>query len=101
MTRQWTAQDVLEIARSFQAACVLTASAELDVFGALAETLGTTAEALADALGAMELLARDGGGYSLAPGVARMLTGAGDLKADPVLLHRDEFMNSVARAEKQ
>jgi len=27
MTRQWTAQDVLEIARGFQATCVLTAGA--------------------------------------------------------------------------
>lgn len=117
MTRQWTAQDVLEIARGFQAACVMTAAAELDLFDVLAETPPMTAEALAekiqadpratamlaDALTAMELLAKDGGRYSLAPGVARTLTEAGDQSVAAMARHSACCLRSwaeLARAVK-
>jgi hypothetical protein len=36
MTKEWTADDVLAVARRFQAACVLTAAADLDLFSVLA-----------------------------------------------------------------
>ena len=46
MAKQWTAQEILDVARLFQRACVLTAAADLDVFGPLLE-IPMTAVALA------------------------------------------------------
>ena len=90
MSKHWTGDDVLELARAFQIPCVLNAAAELDVFGAfggealtaetLSERLGTDLRAtviLADALAAIELLVKDGDAYRLAPGVTETLTEAG------------------------
>ena len=34
MPKQWTAHEILDLARSFQPACVLAAAADLDVFAA-------------------------------------------------------------------
>jgi predicted O-methyltransferase YrrM len=95
MSRFWTGDDVLDLARAFQDTCVLNAAAELDVFGAfgdgplsaeaLAERLGADLRAtviFADALAAIELLIKDGLTYHLAPGVADALTEDG---ADSVL----------------
>ena len=48
MSRPWTGETLLEMARAYQPACVLLAAAELDVFGALARE-PMTAEALAAA----------------------------------------------------
>ena len=73
MAKQWTAEDILHVARSFQPACVLTAAADLDVFSSLHKR-PMTAKALAsqgninpratiillDALTAMEFLDKDG-----------------------------------------
>lgn len=87
MPRQWTADDVLALARSYQAACVLTAAADLDVFSALrdqplsaeqaarklgADVRGTTI--LLDALVALGLLTKRDGGYEPAGGAERFLT---------------------------
>ncbi len=90
MNRSWTAEDVLEMARGFQPACVLAAAVDLDVFGVLRAgplTAGATAEAmrtdprattvLLDALTAMELLNKQAGRYSVPPEVADLLTDAG------------------------
>jgi len=90
MSKQWTGDDVLELARAFQTTCVLNAAAELDVFGTiggealtaetLAERLGADLRAtviLADALAAIELLVKDGRTYRLAPGVTETLTETG------------------------
>ena len=87
MARQWTAEEVLNLARAFQGACVLTAAADLDVFSvlaarrmtaaALAAKLRSNARATAtllDALTAMGLLDKRGASYSLAPGVAEALS---------------------------
>ena len=92
MARQWTADEVLELMRGFQAPSVLAAAAELDVFGALGGEANTAAElaaacdadvrgmtALLDALTALELLQKNADTYSGAPGVADTLTdGGGD-----------------------
>ena len=90
MSKHWTGDDVLELARAFQVPCVLNAAAELDVFGAfggealtaetLAERLGADLRAtviLADALAAIELLVKDGKAYRPAPGVTETLTETG------------------------
>jgi len=90
MNRSWTAEDVLEMARGFQPACVLAAAVDLDVFGVLRAgplTAAATAEAmrtdpratavLLDALTAMELLRKQAGRYSVPPEVADLLTDAG------------------------
>ena len=95
MSKHWTGDELLELARAFQIPCVLNAAVELGVFGAfgdealsadtLAERLGADLRAtviLADALAGIELLVKDAQTYRLAPGVAETLTEAG---ADSVL----------------
>jgi len=95
MSKHWTGDDVLEMARAFQIPCVLNAAAELDLFAALGDE-ALTADALAqrldadlrgitilaDALASIELLVKDGETYRLAPGVIDTLTEGG---ADSVL----------------
>jgi precorrin-6B methylase 2 len=88
MTRKWTADELLEKVRGFQAACVITAAADLDLFTALGST-PITAEELAgavaadprattvllDALVALELLVKRGDLYEVPADVAELLTG--------------------------
>ena len=95
MTKQWTAQEILDFSRSFQPACVLTAAATLDVFsplhtkpmtaGKLACELGTDLRAttiLLDALVALEFLSKKSEEYSVPENVAGLLT---EQSADNVL----------------
>ena len=90
MSKHWTGDELLELARAFQVPCVLNAAAELDVFGAfggealtadmLAERLGADRRGmriLADALASIELLVKDGDTYRPAPGVIDTLTESG------------------------
>jgi precorrin-6B methylase 2 len=90
MSKHWTGDEILALARAFQIPCVLNAAAELDVFGAfggealtaetLAERLGTDLRAtviLADALVAIELLVKDGEAYRPGSGVTETLTETG------------------------
>ncbi len=86
----WTADDLLELARRYQTTAVLAAAADLDLFEALVDgpltasavagklrcdARGTTV--LLDALAALGLLIKQDQRYSLAPGVAACLTAAG------------------------
>jgi precorrin-6B methylase 2 len=87
MAKKWAAQDILEIARSFQPACVLAAGATLDVFTPLHDK-SMTAQALAnelhadsramtillDALAALGLLTKRDHQYAVPTDVARLLT---------------------------
>lgn len=86
MTKKWTGDDLLELVRGFQPACVIAAGAELDVFAALdgkrmtahdlAAKLQTDVRAmvvLLDALTALELLHKSGYRYTLQSGVADLL----------------------------
>jgi SAM-dependent methyltransferase len=87
MTRHWTPDELMELARGFQLSAILTAAAELDVFTLLADA-SKAAEQLADALttdlratrilldalAAAELLVKDGQVYSPVPGTAEVLT---------------------------
>ncbi len=89
-SRRWNTEALLTLGRSYQAAAVLTAAAELDVFAALAEHPLTAAEVarrleadergtavLLDALAALRLLAKAGGRYALAEGLDALLTAQG------------------------
>jgi precorrin-6B methylase 2 len=88
--REWNADKVLELARSYQAPAVLAAAADLDLFNVLGAAR-STAKAVAqrlrcdrrgltillDALAALRLLRKRGDRYALAPGVERCLTAGG------------------------
>jgi len=100
MAKRWTAQEVLNIARSFQPACVLTAAAALDVFSplyakpmkaeALAGKLGTDPRATAillDALAALKFLSKQGEEYSVPEDVAGLLAGQSADNVLPMVRH--------------
>jgi precorrin-6B methylase 2 len=87
---KWTAQDVLEAARGYQAAAVITAAADLELFDVLAEAPLAAADlarrlgcdlrgltVLLDALTSLELLEKEKDRYSLADGVKACLTATG------------------------
>jgi len=101
MGRQWSPDDVLGVARSYQRACVLTAAADLDVFSALssgertasslASELGADLRATAvllDVLAAMELLEKRGAKYSVPSDVAEILTETGSRSVLPMVRHQ-------------
>jgi len=90
MPKQWTGDELIDLARSFQVACVLNAAAELDVFGAfgdealtsdtLAERTGSDKRGmriLADALASADLLVKEGDSYRPGAGVLDALTADG------------------------
>jgi len=100
MAEQWTAQEVLDVARSFQPACVLNAAADLDVFSplhkkpmtaqALAYELGTDPRATAvllDALVALEFLTKQESFYSVPDNVAKLLTEKSSNNVLPMVRH--------------
>jgi len=100
MAKKWTVQEVLDISRSFQPACVLTAAAALDVFsplharpmtaGVLAGELGTDTRATAillDALVALEFLDKEGEKYSVPEDVAGLLDGQSTDNILPMIRH--------------
>ncbi len=87
MARKWNADSLLEAVRGFQAACVITAAADLDVFTALGDRPATAAAlagrmgadahgtaVLLDALAALGLLDKQGDRYAVPSDVAEVLT---------------------------
>jgi precorrin-6B methylase 2 len=95
MAKQWTMQEILDISRSFQPVCVLTAAAALDLFSPLSAKPMTTEELsgelgtdlrattiLLDALVALEFLNKQGEKYSVPEDVAGLLS---EQSADNVL----------------
>ena len=100
MSKKWTAEEVLDMVRLFQPACLLGAAAELDVFSplhekpmtapALASELGIDSRAttiLLDALVALEFLSKQGSEYSVPENVAEMLTEKSDTSVLPMVRH--------------
>lgn len=90
MAKPWSAEGLLELVRGYQAAAVLTAAAELELFAALdggpvtakevadkleTDLRGTTI--LLDALAAVELIEKDGQHYSAAEDVLKLLARGG------------------------
>lgn len=107
MAKRWTAQEVLDLSRSFQPACVLTAAAVLDVFSplhakpmtanALACELGTDLRAITimlDALVALQFLDKQSEEYSVPEDVAGLLT---EQTADNVLPMVRHLANCLRR----
>jgi len=100
MTKQWTAEEVLNTVRAFQPACIITAAADLDVFTAL-KNAPLTASSLSvklktdprattillDALTALRLLIKKGDFYSVHAKVAEILTEAGPKSILPAVRH--------------
>lgn len=110
MHKDWTADDVLELMRDYQPACVLAAAAELDLFSALAndsqdargvaEKLGTDLRAtstLLDALTALGFLEKRDGRYVLSAGTARVLTPASSTSVLPMVQHQANCMRRWAQ----
>jgi precorrin-6B methylase 2 len=100
MAKKWTAEEVLDMARLFQPACVLAAAADLDVFSplhekpmtaqALSSELGTDLRATAillDALVAMEFLTKQGNDYSVPEDAAKLLTEKSANSVLPMVRH--------------
>jgi len=100
MVKQWSAEEVLQAAWSFQRASVLTAAADLDIFtclhggpmtaDALAGELGTDLRAttiLLDALAALELLTKQGDDYSVAGDLAELLSEKSAQNVLPMVRH--------------
>jgi len=107
MTKRWTSREILDLVRSFQPACVLTAAAVLDVFSplhtkpmtaeALAGELGTDPRAtviLLDALAALKLLIKQGEQYSVPEDAAELLA---EQSADNVLPMVRHLANCLRR----
>jgi precorrin-6B methylase 2 len=87
MSREWHADEILEIGRAFQPMCVLAAAAELDLFGLLAPAPLTAEEAagrleadlrgtriLLDAVAALGLLEKEDGRYAVPESLVPFLT---------------------------
>jgi SAM-dependent methyltransferase len=110
MAKRWTAQEVLDIARSFQPACVLAAGVVLDVFSPL-HVKPKTAQALArefktdprattmllDALAALEFLTKKEAEYAVPPGVARLLTEGSPDNVLPMARHLSNCLRRWAQ----
>ncbi|MEA3226767.1 MAG: methyltransferase, partial [Planctomycetota bacterium] len=100
MSKQWSAEEILQTARSFQRACVLTAAADLNIFSALddkpmtadalAGELGTDPRAttiLLDALAALEFVTKQGDDYSVSEELAELLSDKSVKNVLPMVRH--------------
>ncbi len=100
MAKQWSAEEVLQAAWSFQRASVLTAAADLNVFSALdgkpmsadalAGELGTDPRAttiLLDALAALEFVTKQGDDYSIPEDLAELLSDKSERNVLPMVRH--------------
>ncbi len=105
--KQWTADEILDLARGFQPACVLAAAADLDLFDAVG-TDSLTADAIAarlhcnkrgitillDALVALQMLNKRSTRYSAPASIAKLL--AQD-ESDSVLAMAQHQANCLRR----
>jgi hypothetical protein len=108
-----TAEEFLELARSYQAAAVLAAAADLDLFDALADgalTAGAMARTLRcdrrgirvllDALVALQCLVKQGDRYSLPAGAAAFLASASPQSILPMAQHQANCLRNWAQLAK-
>ena len=113
MAKRWTAQEVLDLSRSFQPVCVLTAAVVLDVFSplhakpmtanALACELGTDPRATAillDALVALKFLSKQDEEYSVPEDVAGLLAGQSADNVLPMVRHLANCLRRWAELPK-
>ncbi len=109
----WTAQSLLDLVRGYQAAAVLVAAAEIDLFAALASD-SRTACALAqdlkcdlraltillDALAAQGLLQKSADAYSLPAGLEAFLTPGGEQTVVAMLQHQANCLRNWSQLAK-
>ena len=106
----WTADDLLSLGRSYQAAAVFAAAADLDLFDALACGALQAKELarklrcdlrgliiLLDALVALRLLTKRGGRYSLPAGAAAFLTSDGSRSILAMAQHQANCLRNWAQ----
>jgi predicted O-methyltransferase YrrM len=111
--RLWSADEVLELGRSYQGAAVLAAAAELELFTPLAlRPMGAAdlASALAcdpraltillDALTALRILAKAGDRYSLEEGIKGLLTPSGPETVLAMAQHQANCLRNWAQLAK-
>ena len=110
MAKQWSAEEVLQAAWSFQQACVLTAAADLNVFSALHDE-PMTADALAreigadlrattillDALAALEFLTKEDDRYAVEGDLAELLSDKSAKNVLPMVRHLSNCLSRWAQ----
>ncbi len=110
LPQPWTVEQILALGRSYQAAAVLAAAAELDLFNALspaprtatvlARTLQCDLRALTillDALVALRLLEKSGGTYALPDGLSAILTPNGAQSVLAMAQHQAHCLRNWAQ----
>ena len=110
MARTWTADGLLETVRGFQAACVVTAAADLDLFTAFGGAPATAAvvagrieadphatAVLLDALAALGLLTKQGERYEVPVGVVELLTEDAPGNVLPAVRHQANCLRRWAQ----
>ncbi len=108
--QRWTSEKILALGRSYQAAAVLAAAADLDLFSALvsmplsaaqlARKLACDLRALTillDALVALRLLSKAGGDYAVAPGLDALLTPDGAQSVLAMAQHQGHCLRNWAQ----
>ncbi len=111
--RTWTADEILSLGRSYQAAAVLAAASELEIFTPLAKSARTAADlanalgldvrgltTLLDALVALALLRKSGDRYSPASGTVDLLTPEGQRSALAMGQHQANCLRNWAQLGK-
>jgi len=107
---KWTAEDILELSRTFQAAAVLGAAADLDLFSALAGAPSKAAALarrfrcqvrgltiLLDALVALQLLEKAGERYALSAGLEALLNPDGSRSVLAMAQHQANCLRRWAQ----
>jgi len=110
MSKQWTADELMELSRSFQAPCVIAAAVDHGVFDAIdsgatdAESVATRIGAdpratrtLLDALVPLQLLAKEGDLYTVPPSVADLLTESSPQSVLPMARHHGNCLRRWAQ----
>jgi predicted O-methyltransferase YrrM len=108
--KKWTAEELLELGRSYQAAAVMAAAADLDLFPALARGPRSAAEVarelqcdlrgltlLLDALAGLDLAEKQGEFYSLVAGTAELLSDHGPASILPMAQHQANCLRHWAQ----
>jgi precorrin-6B methylase 2 len=110
LKRAWTAEDILDLGRSYQGAAVLAAAADLDLFSALTPTPLPAAQLaralqcelrgltiLLDALVALRLLEKAGGNYAVPSGLDALLTPNGSQSVLAMAQHQGHCLRKWAQ----
>ncbi len=113
MPKNWTADEILALAGSYKAACLLAAAVELDLFTALVEGSKTVEEIAAklgadrrgttillDALTALELLDKRADRYTAPPGVVACLTPTGSTSVLAMAQHQVNCLRRWAQCAR-